>query len=113
MNVSRIGFSGNYCIKTGNEEQAKFLGNAIEGFEESSKKLIKVDGDKVYIATDNMQWSRADYSNILISIKTACMRYESKNGKDNNPFGSDSKISRSVDDAFCRQGSETGFIAYV
>lgn len=113
MKVSGIGFAGNYCIKTGNETQAKLLGNAIEGFEESSKKLIKVDGDKVYIATDNMQWSRVDYSNILTSIKNARLRYGNKHGNQNNPFDEQARIKRSVDDAFARQGAETGFIAYV
>lgn len=73
MNVSRIGFSGNYCFVTRNYDEAKVLTQVFKEMKDKNElSLIEPsDVNEVIIATDNPQYSSKDFKLIEQSIRNA------------------------------------------
>lgn len=88
MNVSRIGFSGNYCIMTRDPDEARVLTQVFKEMKDKNElSLIEPsDSKEVIIATDNPQFSSKDFKLIEQSIRNAGLLVV-KDNSENTPYG--------------------------
>lgn len=77
MNISKVGFTGSYCIQTRTPKQAGELENCINCYNSPEIKRIKAinggehENCKVYVNTSERQYSPADMDMLGQSCRVA------------------------------------------
>ena len=110
MNVPKIGFRGNYCIKSGTKENADnltiYLNNTPT--DDKGKTQLKAHSKEkdVYVITNNRQWSLTDYN----LIKEGIARAKHRDRAENNSFSDDGFIRKALDKSFERVAETEGYI---
>ncbi|MEI8389066.1 MAG: hypothetical protein WCG23_04180 [bacterium] len=110
MNVPKIGFSGNYCIKADVKKNADNLTIHLNNTPTDDKMKMQLKAypkeTDVYVITNNRQWSLTDYN----LLKEGIARAKHRDNSENNPFSDDGFISKALDKSFERVAETEGYI---
>lgn len=93
MNISKVGFSGHYCIKANDEQQAGRLSRLANVYNNSNYGVTAFsEQNKVYVATRDSQFSSNDRTMLKNVLEQA---------------GMDKSL---VTDAYKKHSEKSGFI---
>lgn len=112
MNVSRIGFSGNYCIKTNSiQANAEMLHSGLVSAVNRGEKIcVSRRNDDVYLTTNHSQYSADDLMLMRRGLENANAMYKNRNPRMNSPFDKEGLISLKIEKAFQIDARERGTI---
>lgn len=112
MNVSKMGFSGNYCIRTNSSKNADILHSGFANAVERSKNIyISRDNGDIYFTTNNSQFSADDLLMMKKALATANAIFNNKYSyKKASPFSDDGAIASKIGKAFRMDAAKRGFI---